>query len=264
MRTIIVTPTFNEREALPGTLRRLLTALPHVDTLIVDDGSPDGTGTWAEQEALRDEAAEGRRRIHVLHRASKQGLGPAYLEGFAWALERGYEVIGEMDADASHRPEQLHRLLDAVDAGADLAIGSRWVPGGRVHNWPAHREVLSRGANIYARLMLGLTVHDATAGFRAFRADLLRTVLAGDAVASQGYCFQVDMTRRADGAGARIVEVPIDFDERTEGASKMSSAIVREALVRVTQWGAAHHGRRLQATVGGWADRIVQARRSRR
>ncbi|MGO1227412.1 MAG: polyprenol monophosphomannose synthase [Brachybacterium sp.] len=228
--TLIVIPTYDEREALPGTLARLRAAVPEADVLVVDDSSPDGTGAWAEQMAAQDPA------VHVLHRAGKQGLGPAYLAGFAWGIKRGYQQLGEMDADASHRPEQLPGLLEAVRRGADLAIGSRWIPGGAVHDWPLRRQVLSRGANVYVRALMGLGVSDATAGFRVFRAELLERVIAED-VASQGYCFQVDMTRRARDLGAVIAEVPIDFDERTEGASKMSSGIVREALVKVTVWG---------------------------
>ncbi|WP_262426447.1 polyprenol monophosphomannose synthase [Brachybacterium sp. Z12] len=230
--TLIVIPTYDEREALPGTLARLRAAVPEAHVLVVDDSSPDGTGQWAESIAAQDPA------VHVLHRAGKQGLGPAYLAGFAWGLERGYRLLGEMDADASHRPEQLPGLLEAVRRGADLAIGSRWVPGGAVHDWPLHRQLLSRGANLYVRVLMGLGVSDATAGFRVFRAELLERLVSDD-IASQGYCFQVDMTRRARDLGAVIREVPIDFDERTEGASKMSSGIVREALVKVTLWGLA-------------------------
>lgn len=237
--TLIVIPTYDEREALPGTLSRLRAAVPEAHVLVVDDSSPDGTGQWAESIAAQDPA------VHVLHRAGKQGLGPAYLAGFAWGLERGYRLLGEMDADASHRPEQLPGLLEAVRRGADLAIGSRWIPGGAVHDWPVHRLILSRGANLYVRLLMGLGVSDATAGFRVFRAELLERLVAED-IASQGYCFQVDMTRRARDLGAVIAEVPIDFDERTEGASKMSSDIVREALVKVTLWGLARRAQGLR------------------
>lgn len=228
--TLVVIPTYDEREALPGTLRRLRAAVPEADVLVVDDSSPDGTGEWADAVAAQDPA------VHVLHRAGKQGLGPAYLAGFAWGLERGYQQLAEMDADSSHRPEQLPRLLEAVRRGADLAIGSRWVPRGAVHNWPLHRLLLSRGANLYVGALLGLGVSDATAGYRVFRAELLERLIATD-IASQGYCFQIDMTRRARDLGAVIAEVPIDFDERTAGASKMSGHIVREALVKVTSWG---------------------------
>ena len=237
--TLVVIPTYDERAALPGTLERLRRAVPAAHVLVVDDASPDGTGEWA-QEVSRPAPA-----VHVLHRPGKQGLGPAYLAGFAWGLEQGYEQLVEMDADASHRPEQLPSLLEAVRRGADLAIGSRWVPGGAVHDWPAHRRLLSRGANLYVRALMGLGVADATAGFRVFRAELLERLMDGE-IASQGYCFQVDMTRRARDLGAVIAEVPIDFDERTEGASKMSSSIVREALVRVTLWGLARRAQRLR------------------
>lgn len=229
-RTLVVIPTYDELGSLPGTLARLRAAVPSADVLVADDASPDGTGEIADRLAAEDPA------IHVLHRAGKEGLGPAYLAGFAWGLEHGYDVLVEMDADASHRPEQLPPILEAVRRGADLAIGSRWVPGGAVHDWPVRRELLSRGANLYVRWALGLPVRDATAGFRAYRAGLLQELLGQD-VASQGYCFQVDMTRRSDDRGAVIVEVPIDFDERVEGTSKMSSSIVSEALVSVTRWG---------------------------
>ncbi len=230
-RILVVTPTYNERDALPLTVARLRAAVPHADLLVVDDASPDGTGTWAHEQGSHDS------HLHVLHRTAKNGLGPAYLAGFEWALTRGYDVICEMDADASHRPEQLPRLLEEVEQGADLAIGSRWVSGGAVHNWPIHREALSRGANLYTHIALGLGVKDATAGFRAFRHNALATLVSGGDIASQGYCFQVDMTRRAADAGFTIREVPIDFDERQQGVSKMSSTIVREAMVSVTRWG---------------------------
>ncbi|MCT1866066.1 polyprenol monophosphomannose synthase [Dermabacter sp. p3-SID358] len=234
MTTLVIIPTYNEIDALPPTLERLRNAEPGAHVLVVDDGSPDGTGEWADKVAKNDA------HVHVLHRTEKGGLGPAYLAGFAWGLEEGYDVLCEMDADSSHRPEQLGRLLTAIERGADLAIGSRWVKGGAVHHWPLNRELLSRGANSYVNIALGLGVKDATAGFRAFRSDVLTHVLAGEAVASQGYCFQVDMTRRVRAEGFVIREVPIDFDEREHGESKMSSAIIREAMVRVTQWGLEH------------------------
>lgn len=242
-RTLVIIPTYDEREALPGTLARLRTAVPDADVLIADDASPDGTGQLAEEIAATDDA------IHVLHRRGKEGLGPAYLAGFGWGLERGYDVLVEMDADASHRPEQLPRILDAVAAGADLGIGSRWIRGGRVHDWPLRRLVLSRGANAYVGIAIGLPVRDATAGFRAYRAELLRRLLAED-IASQGYCFQVDMTRRSARLGADIREVPIDFDERVEGVSKMSGSIVREALVSVTRWGIERRAQQLLGALG--------------
>lgn len=231
-RTLVIIPTYNEREALPTTLGRLRAAVPQADVLIVDDASPDGTGD------LADKSAAGDRKVHVLHRTGKLGLGTAYIAGFDWALENGYDVVVEMDADGSHQPEQLPRLLKALgdDARADLVLGSRWVPGGEVVNWPKSREVLSRGANIYTRIMLGLRVADATGGFRAFRASTL-SELDLSTVSSQGYCFQVDMTRRIDDHGGRVVEVPITFVERTAGDSKMSRNIIVEALWRVTLWG---------------------------
>lgn len=238
LRTLVVIPTFNELGSLPGTLARLRAAVPLADVLVADDASPDGTGDLADELAAADPA------VHVPHRRGKEGLGPAYLAGFAWGIERGYEVLVEMDADASHRPERLPAILEAVRRGANLAIGSRWVRGGAVHDWPVRRLPLSRGANIYVRCALGLPVRDATAGFRAYRAELLKSLLDQD-VASQGYCFQVDMTRRAAAQGAVIVEVPIDFDERVEGVSKMSSSIVSEALVSVTRWGVERRAQRL-------------------
>ncbi|HLV05457.1 polyprenol monophosphomannose synthase [uncultured Georgenia sp.] len=242
MRTLVIIPTYNERASLPVALERTRAAVPDADILVADDNSPDGTGAVAEAAAARDE------RIHVLHRPGKQGLGRAYVAGFRWALERGYDLVVEMDADGSHRPEQLPELLERArrpDAPA-LVIGSRWVPGGEVVNWPWHREVLSRGANTYVRLALGLPVRDATAGFRVFRADTLAALPLTE-IQSQGYCFQVDMTLRVHRAGGRVVEVPISFVERAEGVSKMSRAIITEALVRVTGWALAHRTRRLVA-----------------
>lgn len=241
MRAVVIVPTYNEREALPVTLARLRATVPAVDVLVVDDGSPDGTGDLADKIAVDDAA------VHVLHRASKLGLGQAYIAGFRWALAREYDVIVEMDADGSHRAQDLPRLLAALPT-ADLVLGSRWVPGGNVVNWPRHRQLLSRGGNTYTRIMLGLPLHDATGGFRAYRAP----VLAGldlTAIASQGYCFQVDMARRVLDAGGRVFEVPITFVEREQGTSKMSREIVIEALTRVTVWGVAHHARRTAGAV---------------
>jgi dolichol-phosphate mannosyltransferase len=207
--------------------------------LVVDDNSPDGTGRLAEGRAAVD------RRVHVLHRAGKAGLGRAYLAGFDWALREGYDVLVQMDADGSHLPEQLPALLAVVDL-ADLVLGSRWVPEGTVENWPRSREMLSRAGNRYVRLALGIGLRDATGGYRAWRADALRALDLGG-VASQGYCFQVDLARRAVHAGLRVVEVPIRFVERVEGESKMSGDIVREAMWRVTRWGAADRARQLRA-----------------
>jgi len=242
--TLVCVPTYDEIESLPGLLDRLLSAREDVDVLVVDDGSPDGTGRWA------DDRARVEPRLTVMHRSRKQGLGAAYLAAFAWALERGYDVVCEMDADGSHAPEQLGGLLDAVAAGADLAIGSRWVPGGEVRNWPWTRRLLSRGGNTYTRLVLGISVRDATAGYRAFSAHALRTLSLAD-VASAGYCFQVDLAWRASRCGLRVVEVPITFVEREAGASKMSGGIVREALWRVTVWGVRHRTQQVRARLGG-------------
>lgn len=241
MRGVVVVPTYNEREALPVTLARLRAEVPEVDVLVVDDGSPDGTGGLADTIAVDDAS------VHVLHRASKLGLGQAYLAGFTWALARGYDVIVEMDADGSHRAQDLPRLLAALTT-ADLVLGSRWVPGGSVVNWPRHRQLLSRGGNTYTRVMLGLPLHDATGGFRAYRAPMLAG-LDFATIASQGYCFQVDMARRVLDAGGRVVEVPITFVEREQGTSKMSREIVIEALTRVTVWGITHHVRRTAGAV---------------
>lgn len=246
-RVLVVIPTYDERENLPTALERLRANVPHADLLVVDDGSPDGTGELAEEIAAHDAEATGRTAIHVLHRTGKLGLGTAYITGFRWALERGYDVVVEMDADGSHRAEDLPRLLDAV-RDADLVIGSRWVPGGSVVNWPVSRQLLSRGGNTYTRLALGLPLRDATAGFRAFRAETLAK-MALDEVASAGYCFQVDMAWRVQRAGGRIVEVPITFVERELGRSKMSRAIVVEALANVTVWGVEQRARQLGAAV---------------
>ncbi len=240
-RVLVAVPTYNERESLPGALARLAEHVPEVDVLVVDDGSPDGTADLAEQLSAQD--SRDRTAIHVLRRSAKQGLGPAYVAAFRWGLERGYDVVVEMDADGSHRAQDLPALLARVDE-ADLVIGSRWVPGGTVVNWPLSREVLSRGANLYTRLAIGLPVKDATAGFRAYRAELLRALPLGE-VASQGYGFQVDMTLRAVRAGARVAEVPITFVERLQGVSKMSNAIIVEAMINVARWGIAERSRQV-------------------
>lgn len=230
-------PTYEERQNLESIAGRLRAVVPNADLLVVDDNSPDGTGD------LADKLSEADPHIQVLHRTDKAGLGPAYIAGFRWALERGYDAVVEMDADGSHQPEQLPQLLAALQ-GADGVIGSRWVPGGQLLNWPRSREVLSRGANVYTRIMLGLHIKDATSGYRAYRASALRTISL-DTVESAGYCFQIDLTLRMVRAGLRIVEVPITFVEREHGASKMSRAIIGEAFLRVAQWGvAARLGRR--------------------
>ncbi|MGX7828218.1 polyprenol monophosphomannose synthase [Actinokineospora sp. 24-640] len=236
---LVVIPTYNERENIGPIVERLHAALPETHVLVVDDGSPDGTGDLADAMAAADP------RVNVLHRTEKAGLGAAYIAGFAWALERDYAVIVEMDADGSHAPEDLPRLLGALD-GADLALGSRYVPGGKVVNWPRSREVLSRGGNLYSQLALGAKVRDITGGYRAFRRAVLEKLKLHN-VASQGYCFQIDLAWRTIEAGFTVAEVPITFVERERGESKMSGNIVREALWRVTKWGLRRRGRQLQA-----------------
>ena len=243
-KILVIIPTYNERENIERIVSRARAAVPQAYILIADDNSPDGTGEIADDLAAADS------HIQVLHRAGKEGLGAAYLSGFAWAIDAGYDVIVEMDADGSHQPEQLPKLLAAL-RNADVVLGSRWVPGGSVVNWPKHREFLSRGGNFYTRAMLGIPLHDATGGYRAFRADALRTLDLSD-VESKGYCFQVDMAWRAVRSGLRVVEVPIEFIERELGDSKMNQKIVTEALWRVTHWGAADKlakSRRLLASV---------------
>ncbi|RYP87127.1 polyprenol monophosphomannose synthase [Nocardioides guangzhouensis] len=225
----MVIPTYNESMNLAWIVGRLRCAQPGVDVLVVDDNSPDGTGKIADEIAAEDP------QVSVVHRTEKAGLGAAYIHGFRVALERGYDVIGEMDADGSHQPEQLHRLLDALRE-ADLVIGSRWVPGGSVVNWPRSREALSRGGNLYVRLLLGVSVRDATAGFRLFRRSTLQAIDI-DTVQSTGYVFQTDMAWRTLQAGLRVVEVPIEFIERERGDSKMSGAVATESLKRITRWG---------------------------
>lgn len=228
-KILVVIPTYNEVESLPIALDRLLAAVPQTHVLVADDNSPDGTGTLADTRAASDD------RIHVLHRTAKEGLGAAYLAGFAWGLEHGYDVIIEMDADGSHRAVDLPSMLVAL-TNADVVLGSRWTAGGTVVNWPKSREVLSRGGNIYTRVMLGIPIKDATGGFRAYRADGLRKMNLAT-VESQGYCFQVDLAWRAVQSGLKVVEVPITFVERELGQSKMDQKIVVEALWRVTLWG---------------------------
>ena len=230
-RTLAIIPTYNERENLPLIVGRLTAARPDVHILVVDDGSPDGTGQLAEELSLADPD-----RIHVMHRTGKLGLGSAYLAGFAWGMNRQYSVLVEMDADGSHAPEQLGRLLDALDNGADLAIGSRYVPGGEVRNWPWNRKALSKTANWYSRTLLGADINDITAGYRAYRREVLEKIDLS-AVESRGYCFQIDLTWRTLNNGFVIAEVPITFTERELGVSKMSGSNIREAIVKVAQWG---------------------------
>jgi dolichol-phosphate mannosyltransferase len=230
---VVIIPTYNERDNLDDIASRTRRAVPDAHILVVDDNSPDGTGELAEKLALTDP------HVHVLHRTQKAGLGAAYLAGFDWALERGYQVLVEMDADGSHDPAELPSLLAAL-GDADLAVGSRWVRGGTVRNWPRSREILSRGGNAYARIMLRLSVHDATGGYRAYRAATLRQISLHE-VKSQGYCFQIELTLRTVRAGLTVAEVPITFTERARGTSKMNRGIVAEALWRVTVWSVTRH-----------------------
>ena len=242
MRLLTIIPTYNEIESLPRTLDRLRVAVPESDVLVVDDASPDGTGDWADRASVADP------QIHVLHRTQKNGLGGAYIAGFHWGLNRGYDVLIEMDADGSHQPEQLPRLIEAIDR-ADLVIGSRRVPGGKMVNWPAHRKLISACGSLFPRLMLGLNLSDVTAGYRAYRADTLRAIDLDD-VQSKGYGFQVDMTFRTALLRKKIVEVPITFVEREYGESKMSGNIITEAVVSVTQWGLAARWQVLKGRLG--------------
>ncbi|GAC1379169.1 MAG: polyprenol monophosphomannose synthase [Marmoricola sp.] len=228
---LVVIPTYNEAENIRLILDRLRAAQPSCDVLVVDDGSPDGTGAIADEYAARDSS------IHVLHRTVKEGLGAAYLEGFAWALDQGYDVIGEMDADGSHQPEQLQRLIDAL-ASSDLVIGSRYVPGGSVVNWPLRRKLLSKGGNTYIRALLGVGIHDVTAGYRLFHRDTLLAIDLAQ-VESTGYVFQADLAYRTLQAGLTVREVPIQFIERERGKSKMSADVATESLRLITAWGLA-------------------------
>jgi dolichol-phosphate mannosyltransferase len=253
-RVVVVIPTYNEAANLEHIIERLRTAQPDVDALIVDDGSPDGTGDIADRLAQADVA------VSVLHRNEKAGLGAAYLHGFRTALEAGYDVIGEMDADGSHQPEQLERLLHGIRT-ADLVIGSRWVKGGSIVDWPRSRELLSRGGNLYVRMLLGIRVRDSTAGYRLFRRQALERIDL-DTVSSAGYVFQTEMAYRAVRAGMRVDEVPIDFIERTRGDSKMSAEVARESLRRVTVWGLQQRRIRVRGLFGE-SKRVGRRGRSR-
>ena len=234
---LVIIPTYNELENIESVVDRVLSSGADADILIVDDGSPDGTGALADELAVRHE------RVNVLHRTAKEGLGAAYLAGFSWGLDHGYAALVEMDADGSHHPEALPRMLGLLDE-YDMVLGSRWIPGGAVENWPASRRLLSRGGNLYARIALGIGVRDATGGYRAFTSVALSRIDL-DSVASQGYCFQLDLLWRALERGLRVVETPITFTERVHGESKMSRSIVTESLLRVTGWGLR---RRLRST----------------
>jgi dolichol-phosphate mannosyltransferase len=246
-RTLVIVPTYNERENLPIVAAALFANAPEAHLLIVDDASPDGTGDVADELAASDP------RVFTMHRTGKLGLGSAYIQGFRWGLARGYTILIEMDADGSHPATALPALITGIGPeptpGAPaLVIGSRWVTGGRVVDWPKSREALSRAANLYARLALGIPVKDATAGFRAYRADALGAIDL-ESVNSYGYCFQIDMTLRLIDAGYAVREVPITFRERELGESKMSRSIVLEAMWKVTAWGAARRGNQVRAAL---------------
>jgi dolichol-phosphate mannosyltransferase len=248
MRTVVVVPTYNEADGILTLLDAVLHEAPDVDVLVVDDDSPDGTA------GLVAGHREHRHRVHLLRRATKDGLGAAYRAGFRWALAASYDTVVQMDADLSHPPDRLPALLAALEH-ADVAIGSRYVRGGGVRDWPVRRRALSRGGNLYVRLVLGMPVRDATAGFKAFRRAALERIGAVDSE-SDGYCFQIENTWRASRLGLRITEVPIVFRDRTQGESKMSGDIVREALLRVLRW-------RWQELVGVHRDAGLRAHRVR-
>lgn len=242
-RVLVIIPTYNEAENIGPITTRLRAAAPAADILVVDDNSPDGTGRLADELAASDN------QVHVLHRKLKDGLGGAYLAGFGWGLEQGYDVLIEHDADGSHRPEDVPRLLERLRT-ADVVKGSRWVPGGRVVNWPKSRELLSRGGNLWVKLWLGLPVADATGGFAAWRADTLRGMDL-DGVEAHGYGFQVDLAWRAVRNGFTVAEIPIEFADRQFGDSKMSRPIVIEAMALTTRWGIAYRLGQLKALVTG-------------
>jgi dolichol-phosphate mannosyltransferase len=235
---VVVLPTYNERENLEGMIQRLRRSVPDAGLLIVDDGSPDGTGELGRELAASDPM------VHVLQRTAKEGLGAAYLAGFAWALEHDADVVVECDADGSHQPEELPRLLAELP-DHDLVVGSRWVRGGRIVNWPLSRRLLSRGGSLYARTLLRLHERDVTGGYRVFRADALRAIGLGR-VDSLGYCFQIELLWRAERTGLRVIEVPITFVERVHGVSKMTGNIAVEAMARVTVWGLREFADRLR------------------
>ena len=229
--TVVIIPTYNEVENLPLIVARVIQAAPEVDILVVDDNSPDGTGAKA------DELGAAHPEVHVIHRGAKEGLLAAYREGFEWALEQGYEVICQMDADGSHAPEELELLIAAIDNGADVVIGSRYIPGGEVKNWPQNRYLLSKLGNRYIALALGEDVADMTAGYRAYRREVLETVDL-HSLSPKGYIFQVDLTRKAIDAGFDVQEVPITFEDRKLGESKLDASFAGESLAEVTRWGA--------------------------
>jgi dolichol-phosphate mannosyltransferase len=240
---LVIIPTYNEADNIKPIVARVRSAVPDAHILVADDNSPDGTGKLADEIAVGDEA------VHVLHRKGKEGLGAAYLAGFRWGIEHGYGVLVEMDADGSHQPEELPRLLTALKS-ADMVLGSRWIPGGRVVNWPKSREFISRGGSLYSRVLLDVPIRDMTGGYRAFRRETLEG-LGMEEVASAGYCFQVDLAWRAVKAGFHVVEVPITFVERERGESKMSRDILVEAMFRVAGWGITSRAAKVGKSLGG-------------
>ena len=241
-RVLVVIPTYDEADNIRLITSRVRSAVPAVDILVADDNSPDGTG------AIADELAGADDHIFVLHRAGKEGLGAAYVAGFAWAKNKGYDAVVEMDADGSHAPEELPLLLDSL-RDADAVLGTRYIPGGSVHNWPMHRLLLSRGGNIYIRMALGMPFRDATGGYRAYRMTVLDAIDVSS-VASTGYSFQVELAWRTYRHGFRVVEVPITFTERVRGESKMSGNVFKEQLLRVTAWGVQSRKESLLAKLG--------------
>lgn len=232
--TLVIIPTYNECENIPLIVARVRASVPAAHILVVDDSSPDGTGALADALSHADAA------VHVLHRQDKTGLGAAYLDGFGWGLSHGYDQLVQLDADGSHLPEQLPDLLVAA-ATADVVMGSRWISGGAVENWPWHRRALSQGGSVYSRALLRLPQRDVTGGYRVYSAHALESMKLSS-VESLGYCFQIDMLLHAVRAQLTVVEVPITFVERTLGSSKMSGRIVIEAMARVTLWGATGMG----------------------
>jgi dolichol-phosphate mannosyltransferase len=241
-RVLVVIPTYNEADNIRKIAGRVRSAVPDVDILVTDDNSPDGTGVIADELSVADD------HIFVLHRAGKEGLGAAYKAGFAWAKNKGYDAVVEMDADGSHAPEELPKLLDALRE-TDAVLGTRYIPGGSVHNWPLRRLLLSRGGNIYIRLALGLPFRDATGGYRVYRMPVLDAINV-DSVASTGYSFQVELAWRTYRNGFRMAEVPITFTEREHGVSKMSGNVFKEQLLRVTGWGLTARREALMSRLG--------------
>lgn len=248
-KVLVIIPTYNEVENIEPIVKRLRSAVPEAHVLVADDNSPDGTGTLADELAAADD------HVHVNHRKGKEGLGAAYLDSFAWGLDQGYDVLVEHDADGSHQPEQLPRLLTALAEGADMVKGSRWVKGGSIVNWPKSREFLSRGGSVYIQMMLGMPIKDVTGGLNAFRAPVLRDILSGGRIDRHGYGIQRDLTWQAHQKGYRIVEVPIDFIERERGDSKMGKHVVIEAIKSTTMMGLRHRSSQLRNLVSRLAGR---------